>query len=184
MSERQLDDAIDRAVRDMMSVDADGAFQARVLERLEQPKPRLGWRAMALAGAAASIVVISLMVTRTPEPAPVIQNVQRDVPAVTQGSAASARVEPPTGSYARRPGRAAMPRAARTAVSEQVPQGLISATIAPEQAVTIEPLQVIDPITVAPLERPLLAAEGVVVAPLEPIAEVQIAPLSTRVERD
>ena len=184
MSERQLDDAIDRAVRDMMSVDADGAFRARVFERLEQPKPRIGWRAMALAGAAASIVVISLMVTRTPEPAPVIQNVQRDVPDVTQGSAAGARVEPPTGSHARRPGRAAMPRAAGTALSGQVPQGLISATVAREQAVTIEPLRIIDPITVAPLEPSGIAAEQVVVPPLPSIEEVQVAPLSPRVERD
>src|SRR5689334_7617088 len=64
MSERQIDDAIDAAVRDLMNVDTDPAFRARVVERLHEPKPRAGlWRQLSFA-AAALVVVIGLMFMR------------------------------------------------------------------------------------------------------------------------
>src|SRR5688572_16272519 len=70
MSERQIDDAIDHAVRDLMNVDADSAFRARVAERLRQPEPRRhAWRQLAVASAAAAVVVIGVAVLRD-KPAP------------------------------------------------------------------------------------------------------------------
>ncbi len=36
MSERQIDEAIDEAVRDLMNVDADAAFRARVVDETAQ----------------------------------------------------------------------------------------------------------------------------------------------------
>ena len=37
MIEREIDTAIDRAVRDFMDVDTDAAFRARVTARLQRP---------------------------------------------------------------------------------------------------------------------------------------------------
>lgn len=190
MTDRQLDDAIDRAVRDMMNVDADAAFRARVFDRLDGPKrAHDGWRPMALAGATAVIVaVVTFMMTRDPRP----------LPSASQESASAGAPQ----AQVPAPPRAAVgvdnsrPRVERTAssatrqrtppvfVANQPATGLIVATAADEPAVSIEPLEAIEPIHVAPLPSPQFVAGGVVVAPLDPIAEVQIAPLSPRSERD
>ena len=37
MTEREIDTVIDRAVRDLMDVDTDAAFRARVTARLHRP---------------------------------------------------------------------------------------------------------------------------------------------------
>src|SRR5688500_6711228 len=67
---RDIDAAIDRAVRDMMNVDTDPAFKARVFSRLEQPaRRRIGWPALGITGGIASAALLALTVLRTPEPA-------------------------------------------------------------------------------------------------------------------
>lgn len=187
MSERQLDDAIDRAVRNMMSVDADAAFRARVFDRLEHSKQprRVRWRALSLAGAAALAIVLVVTLMWVPKPAPVT------------GTASTAAAVPGAGLPATVARNAAVPSSPSAPATQhphstagaravgQIPRGLVVATVAPEEpGVTIDALENIEPITLAPLETPGIAAERVVVSPLAAIEELQIEPLSPRTERD
>jgi len=188
MNEQHLDDAIDRAVRDLMDVDADTAFRAQVLERLEQSKSRrAGWRPLALAGGAALALVFAVVLNRTPEPAPVTISV------ANPPSAASAPLSAPAAPAGRHeePRRAVVATApaheptVHAVAASQIPRGRMVATVAPDEAVaTIEPLESIEPITVAPLDTPRIATEQVVVPPLAAIEGVQIEPLAPRIERD
>ena len=190
MSERQLDDAIDRAVRDMMDVDADAAFRARVFERLEYSKKprRVRWHALSLAGAAALAIVLVVTLMWVRKPAPVTG---------TASTAPTGAAVPGAGLPATAARNAAVPSSPSAPVTQhprstagtravgQIPQGLVVATVAPEEpGVTIDALENIEPITLAPLETPGIAAERVVVPPLAAIEEVQIEPLSPRTERD
>jgi hypothetical protein len=192
MTERQLDDEIDRAVSDMMAVDADPAFRSRVLERLDRSKPRRhGMPLLAVTTAAAVVVVVAVMMTRTPGPSPITQQAERTAPAVAPPVA---DVVPgpgaPNAKPAARPtdvgvGSPRTRSTRRTASVPQIAQGMISAAVAvQEPTVEITPLAAIDPIAVAGLEPSRIATQDIVVAPLEPIAEVQVAPLAPRSERD
>src|SRR6187200_1838134 len=68
MSERQIDQAIDEAVRELMNVDADAAFRARVVERLRKPKSHAPfWRQLAIVSGAVGIAVIAVALTRSGE---------------------------------------------------------------------------------------------------------------------
>src|SRR5688500_3388802 len=90
MTERQIDEAIDGAVRDLMDVDADPAFRARVLSRLEHPARRVGWFRLAAVTAGAAAIVVALLLTREPAPAP---SIVRNEPART---AAPVSPQPPS----------------------------------------------------------------------------------------
>lgn len=69
-SERDIDDAIDRAVRDIMSVEPQAGLRGRVLERIERPGARLfALPRLAGAGALAAIALISFLLVR-PVPPP------------------------------------------------------------------------------------------------------------------
>ena len=59
----RVDEAIDRAVRDMVQHDARPGFRRRVLGRLEAPARRVWW-VPGLAAAAAAIVVTAVALTR------------------------------------------------------------------------------------------------------------------------
>ena len=68
MSERQIDEAIDEAVRDLMNVDADAAFRARVVERLRKPTSHAPfWRQLSIVSGAVGIAVIAVALTRSAE---------------------------------------------------------------------------------------------------------------------
>jgi hypothetical protein len=190
MSERHLDDAIDRAVRDMMDVDADAAFRVRVLDRLQRSQPRrFGWLGPLVLASAAGValaVVLAVVLTRAPKPAPVTVSGANPPSAVTppaSPSAPAARQKEP-----RRPVVTTAPvreRTLRAAAAQQIPRGLVVATVAAEEpAVQIDPLLSIEPIAVTPLDTPPIDAEQIVVAPLAAIEGVQIEPLTPRIERD
>jgi hypothetical protein len=197
MTDRHLDDAIDRAVREMMSVDADPGFRARVFARLEQPRVRrFTWPGFALIAAAAA-VVLAIVLTRTPSP-------DRAEPqlAGTGPAAAGPGREPEPSSPARvsqpvpdRPsGRALSPRQDRSRsvsapnVTQELAAGALVATVADAADAGFDADQAtadqIAPIIIAPLEQTAIAAAPIVIAPLAPIVEVRIAPLSPRIERD
>src|SRR5262245_57000231 len=67
MSEEDLDRAIDRAVREVMNVDTDGAFRARVMARLEPRSRVFSWPRLTLATAAGAALVLAFVMTRPPE---------------------------------------------------------------------------------------------------------------------
>ena len=192
MIERHLDDEIDRAVRDLMAVDTDSAFRARVPERVDHARHRRSTPIrLVLAGGAAAVVIFAAVMMWTGDSRSVPQRAENCVPAVAPRVTAHAPPTTPqtahggTTSVIERVG--APPRLAthRVRSTPQIAPRMVAATVAPlETTVQIEPLQAIDPITVAPLDMPRIAAQEIVVAPLEPIVEVHIAPLSPRMERD
>jgi hypothetical protein len=199
MTERRIDDAIDSAVRDMMTVDADSAFRARVLARLVSPGRASiirGRMVAALAGAAA--VALAVLLTSGPAidspdlpvrpPSPVTA---ATVPAAVPGA--------PIVREQRRPARgAARSRDIRPspAATHVVPSGSIVATVAdvdpgPEAAPAADdaasplaaPDRALEPIAIAPLSTAPLSLEAIAVAPLS-IVELQVEPLMRPQEKD
>ena len=194
MSERQIDDAIDHAVRDLMNVDADSAFRARVAERLHQPKPRGHvWRQLAIASATAAAIVIGVAMWRD-KPAPA------NLP--TPGLVASAPTAPPVAAPPVPPApvasREPRPAPARTrpslAPTQRIARGTLVATVAgdplpadgpPESAPGgVEPVDPIASIEVEPIAQKPIVTAAITITPLAPISELVIAPLNPRIERD
>lgn len=70
MNERPLEEAIDRTVREMMQVDADGAFRARVTARLPSRQRESSWPHLTAAAFAGAAMAVAIMTVRTPAPEP------------------------------------------------------------------------------------------------------------------
>jgi hypothetical protein len=190
MSERQIDEAIDEAVRDLMNVDADAAFRARVVERLHRPKSHAPfWRQPSIVSVAVGIAVIALVLTRSGEkplvePAPAaVTSAAQPRPALeppVAGPSAPAVTRPAVQSTARR--RAENP-------THQITRGALAATVAddapgPPAADGIEPLGHIRPIELAPIRpEPIVTAE-IAIAPLALPSELVIVPLAPQIERE
>jgi hypothetical protein len=182
MTEREIDTAIDRAVRDFMDVDTDAAFRARVTARLQRPAPR-AWTRLAVAAVATVAIAVALLWSRTP-PRPAT---------TTDGSAASAEraIPAPTLPAASSNPKAAAPvptarpqASARRAAEPSIPRGTVVAAVADVPPTSIAPLTAIEPIGVEPIANTPIAPPEIVVAPLSPIAEVQISPLEPRTARN
>jgi hypothetical protein len=190
MSERQIDDAIDEAVRDLMNVDADTAFRARVVERLRKPKSQAPfWRQLSIVSGAVGIAVIAVLLTRgvgkpavEPAPAAVTSAVQSQPavePRVAEPSA-PASTRPPVQSAARR--RAENP-------TQQIARGALAATVAddapaPPPADGIEPLGHIRPIALTPITPEPIVTTEIAIAPLAPPSGLAIVPLAPQIERE
>jgi hypothetical protein len=194
--ERDLDTAIDRAVRELMDVDADAAFRARVAARLQQrPRRGFGGRHIALAGAAAA-VLLAAFVFNASKPGPVPpQMVEHHPSPVAPPAAAPSRrpTAPSTGPRTMAEGREPV----RGAAARQSPgrggpmavppiaRNVVVAAVAPDDPVMdIETLAVVTPISLAAVAPRQIATEAIEVVPLDPIAEIQVAPLTPRRERD
>lgn len=183
MTEREIDTAIDRAVRDLMNVDTDAAFRARVTARLQRPArrlllPRLAAAALTVAAVAAAVIWMRPSAPGAPVSAPKTE---------ARGPVA---VAPPQTEPARSnrgavlPTTAALsPARARTA-AEAIPRGAVVATVADAPASTIAPLTSLDPIDVEPISQVSIAPSEIVVAPLAPISEMQISPLDPLTARE
>ena len=185
MTEPEIDTAIDRAVRDLMNVDADAAFRARVTERLKRPAERRTRAWLPAVPAAAVILVIALAWMRSSPDAPV-------------GPAPVARVEAPAGTgplpqtgAGLAPSRVTpkpappAPQSPRRAATASIARGAIVATVAEAPMTGIAPpLSALDSIEVEPIGQTPVATTEIVVAPLSPITEVQISPLEPRTARD
>ena len=77
MIEREIDTAIDRAVRDFMDVDTDAAFRARVTARLQRPAHRAWTPRLAVAAVATVAIAVALLWFRTPPPAKTTEEIGR-----------------------------------------------------------------------------------------------------------
>ena len=193
MNNRHLDDAIDRAVREMMDVDAPPEFRARVAARIERPASGFpGWLRLAVAGGAAAAVIVAFTLARRPDPA--------SIPAKTATSgAASATVPsaaPSSESSVARGASVAVstpparrdtrPRRIDRNVTQQIATGAIVAAAVedamPEAAVTA--LERIDGIAIAPLAQEPVGPAPLVIAPLTPVTELEIAPLPPQAGRN
>jgi hypothetical protein len=175
MTEREIDAAIDRAVRDLMDVDADSAFRARVTARLRPPARRrllpLAAATLTTAAVAATVIWMRPAAPGAPVSAPLTE---------TRGPVAGP--PPPTdtagsdrGSVVPTTAPQSPTRSARTA--DAIPRGAVVATVADAPASALPGLTAIDPIEVEPISQTSIVPSAIVVAPLTPISEMQISPL-------
>jgi hypothetical protein len=177
MTERDIDTAIDRAVRELMDVDTDAAFRARVTARLHRPArrlllPRLAAAALTVAAMAAAVIWMRPSAPGTPASAPMTD---------TRGPVA---VAPPRTETVGSDRGAVLPttaalsptRSVRTA-AEAIPRGAVVATVADAAVSALPGLTAIDPIEVEPISQTSIVPSAIVVAPLTPISEMQISPL-------
>jgi hypothetical protein len=188
----RIDDAIDRAVRDLMRHDPPAGFRRRVLSRLDSPARRtFFWPG--LATAAAALAFVTMVVTMRDEPGVPTPAPQRT--AVGE-PAPSPAVVPTAPSQGRGTERVAPPRLRRAPESEPVRMatfgprdGRVSAASLKEAAVPVaaaaaEAVQEDStmpsppPIAVGPIEPPPpLAILPIVVAPIQ-IPRMQLPSVS------
>jgi hypothetical protein len=182
MSDEQLDLEIDRAVREMMSVDAPGGFRARILSRLEKQPRRFGWMTFAGFGTVGAAAAVVLLVMRTPAPVqrttpiPPPPQVAREVPRPPETASSAVPAPPgiskPPADIERGP--AVDRQVAATMVLPQPPQ--------PESMIAA--LEEIDPLHVPPVSAPDISPAAITIAPLPDIPRVEIKPLSPPNGRD
>ena len=194
MSERQIDKAIDDAVRDLMNVDSDPAFRARVAARLhERPAHFTGWRQLAIASAAVPAIVIALVLFRDagapavrPAPAATVASDDSAKPARVVETAPPGRPLPPPAPV-RGTMRRTAPRPPITGrnVTHEIPRASLLATVADAgDATGAEPAGTFRPIEVQPITAPAIRPPQLEIAPLAPISQIVIAPLDPRVQRN
>ena len=190
MSDR-IDEAIDRAVREMLDVEPPADLRARVLaqlpasgSRLPAPASRLpafGFRLPASGWvlgpvAAVAIVVLAVLVARRSEPLPQTTGVavDRHLPLEAGPAVRTPGTGPRTGSE---PVAVAVTRPSRVAASYD---GTIAAANVPNHGETtaIAPLNALAPIAIAPIAQESIAPADIAFRPLASIAEVQISPLT------
>lgn len=185
-NERDIDDAIDRAVRDIMHVEPRAGFRGRVLGRLEQPGRAAGpvWFTLprlAVAVAAAMVLAIGIAVLLrnnapvAPADAPVVAQKEAPPPAVEVrpvAPPAADPVEPSTKTPAVRPRREPAvvfpPPGVVTATSvpdsETPPAGARPAPRAGSELIIITPA----PLVITPLIVPPIVIPRIVIAPIRP----------------
>jgi hypothetical protein len=180
MTEPELESAIDRAVRDLMSVDADSAFRTRVTARLERPaRLRRAWWLGTIATVSAAIAfAVWMRTTGAPiEPRPIARleaPVLRATPPPT-GAALPSAAPAPSPSVR-------TPDLARRAAAMPVARGAIVAAVA-EAPSSISPLAALESIRIGMITQTPIGPAAIDVAPLPPLAEVQISPLEPQTER-
>ena len=188
MSERQIDAAIDAAVRDLMNVDADPAFRARVVDRLHQPQPRANrWAQFSLA-AAALVLVLGVVLMRGGKAPPV--STPAEAPVASVAATPQIAPAPETAGPLAAPARG---RRNAGVTTRAIERGLIVATVADVDgtadggAMVTSSLELEGPIAsieVAPIAHtPIITAE-IAIAPLDPPGALVVAPLDPRRERN
>jgi hypothetical protein len=189
MSERQIDEAIDQAVRDLMNVDADSAFRARVVDRLRKPKSRPPfWRQLAIASGAAAIVVISVVMTRDGE-RPAVEAPPAAASAVTPQPAVAPVAAEPSASNVARPAALPIARRRQENPTHQITPGRLVAAVADEAFELpltggVDPLSGIRPIELAPIVPAPIITTEITVAPIAQPSELVIAPLAPQIEQE
>lgn len=162
----RIDDAIDRAVRDIMRRDPPAGFRGRVLSRLDAPVRRaLTWPRLAAAAGTLAVVALAVVLLRDAPPEPSIASspVAATPPAVPSpaSDAVQPRVNsaPVTGPPPRRQPRAEPvrtatfpPRDGRVSAASLPPAAARNAPSAPALEETMP--SALPPIGVAPLAAP------------------------------
>jgi hypothetical protein len=190
MTDERLDQAIDRAARELMNVDADAQFRARVLARVEREAPRRSpwlrglWVATASAAVVLAVVLLRLPVADVPQSEPI----QPTRPVASTTNAATPADKAISSQDAGRTLATPVtrgPRTARAAVPRPTSiRPLVAAVAEASQGVEIGPLEQIEPINMAPLGPQSIAPTEIVIAPLTPIVAVEVAPFSPQIQQD
>jgi hypothetical protein len=173
IAEQELDDAIDRAVREITNVEPKPGLDRRVRARLEQPGGTrvVWWPRLAAAGlTAAALLAFAMMNWRTPDSPPpaVVIATPRPVPALRiEGPVAAARPAPETAPRHRRPPGVA-----------PLPMNLVRAASVTETetAVAVVPLEAIAPIQMAPVEPESMHVSQITIDPIQ-VRPLRLEPL-------
>jgi hypothetical protein len=175
MDDKQIDHAIDRAVREMMQVDPRPGMRARVIARVSRPEPRTNpWMRITAAGSlVAALLFVTIMLGR-PEPAPgptptTIAEAPRSAP---QQPVATPLTQPERAPVRRVPRQAAPP----LAESRLVQAASFEAAEPFEPSVTIDPIAPIEAIQVTELTTKAIDSTEITIPPI-PVATIDVAPL-------
>lgn len=175
MSDEQINQAIDRAVREIVDVEPPSDLRARVFARIEQPPaPGVRWARIVAPLAAAALVVFSLVLWLPSRHASQVESARNEpVHVPLSGNAGHVAVPAPE-----RPRlNVARPEPARVARAERVPLPAATANEA-RAGSEVAPLDPIAPIRIAAVAPTDITPEAISIEPLAPIAQVQIAPLT------
>jgi len=195
MTDKHLDDAIDRAVREMMSAEPASDLRQRVLDTITRPRRRaIAWSALAYGSAALAAIVLLVvsLVTRRPDVP------ETRVAGTTTVSPAAAPTRPPpvapqpaeqpavsspgrSQSPARRPREASTPPVGGPNVADRrVEAASIPGALALESETgSAAPLKPVVPLGIATIGAQPIATKEIGIAPIE-IVRIEIAPSPPR----
>ena len=174
-----LDDAIDRAVRDMTNVDPMAGFERRVMRRIDRPSPRrFGWLPLAAAASAvALLIVLGAVLTKRTAPGAITAN----PPEVATTMPVRPPAQPPTVTPA-------TPSAIQSVGTKTPPlqpdaRVVLSAAAVNEPPIhTIPALEPPDALGVADMETRPVAVGEIALSDLD-IRQLNVQPLQTLDER-
>jgi hypothetical protein len=176
IGDQELDDAIDRTVRQITSIEPTPGLDRRVLARIEQSgrAPVVMWPRFAAAGLAVAVLLAFVMTrSRTPEtlPPPVTTAVTPQ-PARTPQVDRSVAIARPTPDPAprHRTRAAAPPQLVKTVRAASVNDA--------DTVVTVAPLEAIAPIEVAPVEPEGMRVSQITIDPIQ-VRPLRVEPMSS-----
>jgi hypothetical protein len=190
LAERRIDEAIDRAVRDIMNVEPQPDLRARVLAELDGAPtrvafwPRLAFGGVALALAAVLVAILMPRSTGRPDESRIAETRQESTPSrpapsrapVPQRTSEDRRTVvriPSTGVNTPQPGRAVEDRLIQAATIDTLAES-IAAPIGSTEA-----LHPLEPIAVAGLTPIDVQQSEIDIKPIV-VEQIDIAPLSSR----
>jgi hypothetical protein len=185
-AEARFDLAIDRAVREMLDVEPPAGLRGRVLRRIEGGDSRsrvasgfggkILWTALPVA--AAAMVMLALLPSRTLEPPRPVTVARVESPKTPSVIAPGTVPEPEPAAAGRAPVRSAARNTTRPVTRPVAERAVVAASLPAGEYVEVDPLEPIEPIVVAAVRPASIAEREIVVSPLGAIPPVQIAPLS------
>lgn len=175
MTKRDLDDAIDRAVHDMMSAEPLPGFRRRVQERMIERRGSGLWTRSipALAGALAVLVIAIVLVQRGPQaPAPPSPaTLSRTVTAPPSFIPPAAPMVPAA------PRNPPAQSGRRSAPSQRLETRMVqAASLEDPDDMLLEPLNSVAPLTIAALDATRLATRDISIGELS-IKPITVEPL-------
>lgn len=173
MAAKELDEAIDRAMRQMTHVEPPLGLDRRVLARLNQPtrKSILTVPRLAAAGmAAAALVAVAISTSRAPV---------RPMPTVTVTRPPIVSPPPTDGHAAVVVPRATAPRHQVASAAQKRQLNVVhAATLAEtDTTVTVPPLEAIVPIEVSPVEPESIEMTQIAIEPIQ-VTPLRVEPLA------
>ena len=195
MTDKHLDDAIDRAVREMMSAEPASNLRQRVLDTITRPRRRaIAWSALAYGSAALAAIVLLVVsvVTRRPDvPETRVAGTTTVSPAPAPTKATPVDPQPAPQPSLSLPGRSASsPGQARGTstppvgvphfADRRVEAASIPGALALEsETASAAPLEPMVPLGIAAIGAEPIATKEIGIAPIE-IVRIEIAPLLPR----
>ena len=192
LGEGGFDAAIEGAVREMLDVEPPANLRARVVAEIAASGSRLpasrfrlpasGWVLGSLA--AAVLIVLAVFIARRSEPLPqapaVAAAVDRYLPAEGPVTPAEEPATPAAAPAPREMGpRTTVAHATKPSTGVEASVTVFAASVAENATTEIRPLRTLGTIEIAPIGQRSIAPDPLTLTPLTPIAEMQIAPITS-----